>query len=74
MWPQIAIMVVMLVLSVALAPKPPQPKPPALGDFEFPQVDEGTPQMVVFGDCWVEPWMVLGYGNFRTSPVKGKGK
>lgn len=74
MWIQIALVVVSLIASVALAPKPQKPKPPALTDFEFPQVDEGTPQTVVFGDCWIDGWMVLGVGNYRTTPVKAKGK
>lgn len=74
MWIQIALIVVSLIASVALAPKPAQPKPPALGDFDFPQIDEGTPQIVVFGDCWVDSWMVLGVGNYRTEAVKAKGK
>lgn len=72
--PQLIFALVMIALSVALAPKPPKPKPPALGDFDFPQIDEGTPQIVVFGDCWIEPWMVLGVGNYRTQPVKSGGK
>lgn len=72
--PQLIFALVMIALSVALRPKPPKPKPPALGDFDFPQIEEGTPQIVVFGDCWIEPWMVLGVGNYRTQPVKSGGK
>lgn len=74
MWVQLAVMVVMLVLSVALAPKPPQQKPAVLSDFDFPQMDEGTPQCVVFGDCWTGGWMVLSYGNLRSQPIKSGGK
>lgn len=69
MWVQIAILVVALVLSVALAPKPTVPKPAAFTDFEFPQSTEGTAQCVVFGDVWVQDWMVLGVGNYRTTPI-----
>lgn len=67
---QIFLMIVASYISAALAPKPKGPKPAALSDFEFPQIDESTPQCVVFGDCWVEDWFVLGIGNFRTSPIK----
>lgn len=74
MWVQIALFVASIIISVALQPKPPKPKPPALGDFDFPQIDEGTPQIVVFGDCWIEPWMVLGVGNYRTKAIKSGGK
>lgn len=52
---------------------PEKPKPAMLEDFDFPQIEEGTPQSVVFGDVWIEDWMVLWYGNLRTSPVKADG-
>lgn len=35
-----------------------------LEDFEFPQFEEGTPIMYIFGDVYAEDWMVLGRGNF----------
>lgn len=71
MWPQLVILLISLLLSYASRPKPP---PPAkLSDFQFPQITEGTPQQVVFGDCWISDWMVLGYGNYRTTPVKANG-
>jgi hypothetical protein len=66
-------MVVCMVLSVALQPKPAEPKPASLQDFSLPQPQEGTPQCVVFGDCNSADWMVLWYGNFRTSEVKSSG-
>lgn len=48
----------------------PQSQPPAsLADFDFPQAEEGTPQAVFFGDCWTDGWMVLWYGNFRTTKI-----
>ena len=39
-------------------------------DWNFPQIDEGTPQCVFFGDCWTEDWQVLAYGNYRTTEIK----
>ncbi|KVR21728.1 phage tail protein [Burkholderia ubonensis] len=65
-----AVMVACMLLSAALQPKPQEPKPAAFSDFTLPQPDEGTPQCVVFGDCWSADWMVLWYGNYRTSEVK----
>ena len=67
---QLFIMIASAYLAQAMAPKPKAPKPAALTDFEFPQVDESTPQAVVFGDCWIDGWFVLGRGKFRTTPVK----
>jgi hypothetical protein len=69
-WVYLALVVVSYYIQAALAPKPRAPKPAALEDFEFPQAEEGTPQAVIFGDCWTESWMVLSVGNFRTDKIK----
>lgn len=66
----IGLLVASYLIQVALMPKPEKPKPAALEDFDFPQVDEGTPQSVVFGDVWISDWHVLWFGNLRTSEVK----
>lgn len=70
MWVQLFLMVLSYAISYATQPKPAQPKPASLSDFEFPQVDESTPQAVIFGDCWTTGWFVLGVGNFRTVAIK----
>lgn len=65
------------VLSVAIQAiliKPQTQKPAALEDFDFPQAEEGTPQAVFFGDCWTQGWMVLWYGNYRTTKIKAGKK
>lgn len=64
------LMIASIVISAMLAPKIAPPKPAAFGDIDFPQVDEGTPQAVIFGDCWSGDWTVLAVGNYRTEPVK----
>ena len=70
--------VVMVVISAAsyfiaqASMKNTKPKPATLSDFDFPQVDEGTPQCVVFGDVWVSDWQVLSYGNLRVKAIKSK--
>ncbi len=50
-----------------------KPSPATLEEFDFPQVDEGTPQAVIFGDCNIDDWTVLWYGNMRTSAIKSDG-
>jgi hypothetical protein len=45
-------------------------KPAALGDFNFPVAEVGSPQSIIFGDCWTPDWMVLWYGNFDSRPIK----
>ena len=61
------------VISAALAPKPQNAKPTAFEDIDFPQADEGTPQAVVFGDCWTGDWTVLAVGNYRTQGIDAGG-
>lgn len=61
------------VIQAVFTPKQQPPQPASLEDMNIPQAEEGTPQCVVFGDCWVEDWTVLGYGNFRTTAIKSKG-
>ena len=65
----IILLIASFVISAALAPKQKAPDPVAFKDIEFPQVDEGTPQAVIFGDCWSGDWCVLAVGNYRTTPV-----
>ena len=67
----------MLVVSYiiqSLLVKTPKIKPAALKDWDFPQADEGTPQMIIFGDAWATGPMVVWYGNYRTKKIKSKGK
>lgn len=71
-WVQIALFVISAYISYANRPKYTQPDPGGLADIDFPQAEEGTPQAVFFGDCWSGDWMVLGVGNYRTSPIKAE--
>jgi len=64
-------MIVSYFISSLLTPTPEAPKPSAFDDFNFPQLEEGTPQIVIFGDCWLEDWCILGLGNFRTEEISG---
>lgn len=57
-------------ITYALQPKAQVQPPAAFDDFDFPQADEGTPQAVIFGDCWSEDWMVLAVGNYRTTEIR----
>lgn len=80
----IIIALALLVLSAVItaltvkAPQTPAPATPAaLGEFNFPQIEEGTPQIVVFGDVWLTDWQVLWYGNLSSEEIRtetGGGK
>lgn len=65
----IAVLVISFLVASAMRPKASVPKPAAFEDLDFPQSTEGTAQCVIFGDVWIEDWMVLGAGNFRVEPI-----
>lgn len=69
----IFILIATIVIGIALAPRPTVPQAATLEDFEFPKADEGTPQIVIFGDVWINGWTVLEYGNLRADPIYGEG-
>jgi len=65
----LVMLVVSAVITSAMMPSPQSRDPSKLEDFQFPQIDEGTPQAVVFGDCWCNDWTILALGDFRTVPI-----
>lgn len=64
---KLVITIIATALSYHMAKKADnsRPAPASFEDFEFPQCNEGTPIAYVFGDVWLEDWMVLGVGNYR---------
>lgn len=69
----IAFFIVSYAVTALTAKKPAgveDAKPSTFQDFNFPQHKEGTPQAVIFGDCWSGDWMVLHTGNFRTEAIR----
>lgn len=71
-WLGIAL-VASFVVSALTMKKPPPPPQTTLDDFEVPQVEEGTPHAVVFGDVWLEGWQVLWYGNYKSTKITSSG-
>jgi hypothetical protein len=75
---QLVIALVLMAASYAITAmmtrKQAAKKPSAMEEFDFPQLDEGTAQAVVFGDVWTEDWMVLWYGDYKIAPIRSKGK
>lgn len=68
----VAVIVASYVIARATAKKPKSNRPTAAtdDDWNMPVPDEGTPQCIFFGDCWTADWFVLGYGNYRYSPIR----
>ncbi len=69
---QLAIMVVSALLSYALAPKPPKPKPAALSEFDIPQAKEGQSYSWLFGENYIPDATVGYWGNLTSKPIKAK--
>jgi len=67
------VLVISSLISYALAPKPPKPKPAALEDFDIPVAEQGRPVPVIFGTMQVTGPNVLWYGDLRTTAIKEKG-
>ncbi|KRG85663.1 hypothetical protein H7691_11790 [Stenotrophomonas sp. CW117] len=72
MWYLVVIVVAALV-SVALTPKPPEPKPASLSDVDAPTAEEGRPIPVVFGSVLLRGANVVWYGDLAADPIRKKG-
>lgn len=70
---QLAVLVVTNLISSALAPKPPKPKPALISDFDVPVAELGRPVPVIFGTVLVRGPNVIWYGDLSTTPIKTKG-
>lgn len=69
-WIYIIIMVLSIVISIALAPKPKNAKPPALADFDVPTAEDGREVVDFGGTVWIDDPNVLWYGDLSTTPIK----
>jgi hypothetical protein len=67
-WVYIIVMVIALILSVALAPKPKNAKPPALSDFDVPTVEDGREVMDFGGTVWIDDPNITWYGDLKVYP------
>ena len=69
----LVLMAASYAITAMMARKQAPKKPASMEEFDFPQLDEGTAQAVVFGDVWTEDWMVLWYGDYQVTPIRSKG-
>lgn len=71
-WIAAVILVVALVVSFAMQPKPQNAKPVGLGEFTVPTAEVGREIPVLFGRRKLEAPNVVWYGHLASSPVKKK--
>ncbi len=69
-WAQIIYFIVMLVLSIALSPRPQKPRAASLDDFELPTAEEGRPIPVVFGSTLITGPNIVWYGDLKIKKIK----
>jgi hypothetical protein len=67
------IIMIVTTLVTAMMMKPQKQKAASLDDFNLPTYEDGTPQLVLFGDGWVSGPMMVFYGNLRTKKIKASG-
>ncbi len=67
---QIIIWIVSTVVSYYLAPKPEQPKPATIDDFQVPTATEDRSIPVLFGTSWTTGPNVVYYGDLKIKPIK----
>jgi hypothetical protein len=72
MW-YLVVIVVATLISSALAPKPPEPKPASLSDVDVPTAEEGRPIPVVFGSVLLRGSNVVWYGDLEAEPIRKSG-
>lgn len=69
---QIFLYIVTSLISAALAPKSPKPKPATLADVDAPTADEGRPIPVLFGSVLITGANVVWYGDLLATPIRKK--
>lgn len=61
------------IISYALRPKPPSPKPAGLGDFTLPTAEQGREIPVLFGTRDITGPNIVWYGHLKTKAIKSSG-
>lgn len=68
MWNAI-IWIITSVISYMAQPKPEQPKPASLSEFDVPTADPNRTIPVIFGTVWIDDPNVVWYGDLNAEPI-----
>jgi hypothetical protein len=71
--PYIIYAIVVIVLAIALQPKPPGSKPATLSDVDAPTASQGRPIPKVFGTLVVQSPNIVWYGDLGYVAIKSDG-
>ena len=67
---QIIVWAATTYISYLLAPKPEEPRPASLEDFDIPTADGDRAIPVIFGTVWVTGANVVWYGDLKVGEIK----
>ncbi len=65
--------IIVIILAVALQPKPPGVKPPSLSELEVPTAVQGRPVPKVFGTVILQSPNIVWYGDLGYNKVVASG-
>lgn len=63
------LMIIAMILSLVLRPKPIPPFAAQLSDFHVPTADAGRPVPVIFGTVLIKGPNVVWYGDLSAEPI-----
>lgn len=72
-WPLIIAQIVLLVIGIAMIPKPKSAPPPGINSIRVPTAEVGREIPVLFGTRKIEGPNVVWWGSLRTVAIRKKG-
>lgn len=71
--PYIIYAVIVIIVAIALQPKPPETKPASLSDVDAPTAEQGKPIAKVFGTYVIQSPNIVWYGDLAYTAIKSSG-
>lgn len=65
--------IIVIIIAVALQPKPPGAKPATLSEVDAPTAQQGKPIPKVFGTWVVQSPNIVWYGDLSYTKIESKG-
>lgn len=69
----IVFLIIVIILAVALQPKPPGVKPATLSEVDAPTAEQGKPIPKVFGTYVVQSPNIVWYGDLSYAKIESEG-
>lgn len=66
-------MIIVIIIAVALMPKPPGVKPATLSEIDAPTAEQGKPIPKVFGTYVVQSPNIVWYGDLSYTKIESEG-